>query len=59
MKYKAKGSYANLSNDKNFISLQSASTHLILLAGEEIEWKNPLPKIIKQTLTEVKKKAKE
>ena len=35
MKYKAKDSYANLTDSENFISLHSASTHLILLAGEE------------------------
>ena len=44
MKYKATADYVKLSNGENFISLQSASTHLILLAGEVVEWNKPLPK---------------
>ena len=32
MKLKAKSSYKNLDNTENFISLQSASNHLKLLA---------------------------
>ena len=59
MKYKATADYVKLSNGENFISLQSASTHLILLAGEVVEWNKPLPKTIKDTLTEVKSKTKE
>ena len=55
MKYKAKNTYANLKDSENFLSLHSASTHLILLAGEEVEWNNSLPKKLKETLTEVKK----
>ena len=56
MKYKAKDSYANLTDSENFISLHSASTHLILLAGEEAEWKGSIPEKIKDCLTEIKKK---
>ena len=57
MKYKAKDSYAKLKDSENFISLNSTSTHLILLAGEKTEYKGSLPKKLKDCLTEIKKKA--
>ena len=59
MKYKAKDSYAKLKDSENFISLNSTSTHLILLAGETVEYKGSIPKKIKECLTEAKSKAKE
>ena len=59
MKYIAKDSYAGLKDSENFISLNSTSTHLILLAGEEVEYKGSIPKKIKECLTEAKSKAKE
>ena len=57
MKYKAKNSYKDLKDSENFISLHSTSTHLILLAGEEAEYKGSVPEKIKDCLTEIKKKA--
>ena len=39
MKYKAKPSYLAIDDTKNFNSLMSASTHLLLKDGLEIEWK--------------------
>ena len=59
MKYKAKPAYAALSNDDNFLSLGSASTHLWLEAGMEVEISKsllPLNKKIKDCLTEIKAK---
>ena len=59
MKYKAKKEYAELPNDKNFLSLGSASTHLKLEAGlvVEIDTKRlPIPKVISDCLTEIKSK---
>ena len=53
--YKAKASYSDLDDSKNFNSLLSASTHLKLLAGLEIEWKGDIPKKLKEHLTEIKK----
>ena len=53
MKYKAKDSYAKLKDSENFISLNSTSTHLILLAGEKTEYKGSLPKKLKDCLTEI------
>lgn len=44
MKYKAKSSYATLSDAENFISLNSASTHLLLLQGLEVEFKGKVSK---------------
>ena len=54
MKYKAKASYADLDDTKNFKSLLSASTHLKLLAGLEVEWKGKIPEDFKGHLTEIK-----
>ena len=59
MKYKAKNTYANLKDSENFLSLNSTSTNLILLAGETVEYKGSIPKKIKECLTEAKSKAKE
>lgn len=59
MKYKAKPEYAALSNDNNFLSLGSASTHLRLMDGLAVEIPKslvPLNKKIKDCLTEVKTK---
>ena len=59
MKYKAKNEYAELPNDKNFLALGSASTHLQLEAGlsVEIDTKRlPIPKVISDWLTEIKSK---
>ena len=53
-KYKAKASYLELDDTKNFNSLLSASTHLKLKAGLEIEWNNEIPKELKKHLTEIK-----
>ena len=53
MKIKAKASYSELDDTENFNSLLSASTHLILLAGETAEWKG-IPKDLKEHLTEIK-----
>ena len=54
MKLKAKASYLELDDTKNFNSLLSASTHLLLKAGLEIEWNNDIPKDLKEHLTEIK-----
>ena len=54
MKYKAKASYKNLDDTKNFKSLLSCSTHLRLKAGLVIEWKQGIPKDLKEHLTEIK-----
>ena len=54
MKYKAKASYKELDDTKNFSSLKSASTHLLLIAGLEVEWKGNIPKDLKEHLTEIK-----
>ena len=53
-KYKAKASYKELDDTKNFKSLLSCSTHLKLKAGLEVEWKNDIPKDLKEHLTEIK-----
>ena len=53
-KYKAKASYKELDDTKNVKSLKSCSTHLKLKAGLEIEWKNEIPKDLKEHLTEIK-----
>jgi hypothetical protein len=55
MKIKAKDTYLELTNEKNFISLNSASTHLKLKAGEVVEWNGKIPKSLMAHLTEVKK----
>tara|TARA_R100001594_G_C3964346_1_gene246161 strand:+ start:81 stop:275 length:195 start_codon:yes stop_codon:yes gene_type:complete len=54
-KYKAKASYKDLDDTQNFNSLLSASTHLKLKAGLEVEWNKPIPKDLKEHLTEIKK----
>ena len=54
MKIKAKASYSELDDTENFNSLLSASTHLILLAGETAEWNGKIPKNLKEHLTEIK-----
>ena len=54
MKYKAKASYLELDDTKNFNSLLSASTHLKLKAGLEIEWNKDIPQNLKEHLTEIK-----
>ena len=54
MKLKAKVSYSELDDTENFNSLLSASTHLILLAGETAEWNGKIPKNLKEHLTEIK-----
>ena len=54
MKIKAKASYSGLDDTENFNSLLSASTHLILLAGETAEWKGSIPKDLKEHLKEIK-----
>ena len=51
---KAKASYMELDDTQNFKSLKSCSTHLKLKAGLEIEWKNEIPKDLKEHLTEIK-----
>ena len=58
MKYKAKKEYAELPNDKNFLALGSASTHLLLIAGMTVELnKNiKLSKEMGECLTEIKSK---
>ena len=56
MKYKAKATYIDLDDTKNFKSLHSCSTHLKLKAGNEIEWKGNIPKDLKEHLTEIKDK---
>ena len=53
-KYKAKASYKELDDTKNFKSLLSCSTHLKLKAGLVVEWKNEIPKDLKEHLTEIK-----
>ena len=54
MKYKAKASYSKLDDTQNFNSLLSASSHLLLKAGLEIEWNKDIPKDLKEHLTEIK-----
>ena len=56
MKIKAKASYMELDLSKTFYSLNSASTHSILLDGKEVEWNNKIPKELMEHLTEVKEK---
>ena len=63
MKVKAKPEYSALPNTANFLALGSASTHLWLLDGREVDIPAgllPLAKKIKECLTEVgdKKSAK-
>jgi|TARA_Y100000310_G_scaffold127201_1_gene126245 hypothetical protein len=58
-KYKAKKTYGELPNEKNFLALGSASTHLKLVAGESVEISDqllPLSKDLEDCLTEIKAK---
>ena len=55
---KAKPSYLELSPENNFQSLGSASTHELLKAGKDVEWKGKIPKKLMETLTDVKKTKK-
>jgi hypothetical protein len=60
MKYKAKKSYAELSGTKNFEALGSASTHILLVAGQSVEISKallPLSKELEDCLIEIKEKA--
>jgi|TARA_R100000458_G_C8134844_1_gene148391 hypothetical protein len=57
LKYKAKASYKGLDDTENFNAHGSASKHLWLLEGLEVEIKN-VPKNIKEHLTEVKNTTK-
>tara|TARA_Y100001973_G_C5183990_1_gene326674 strand:- start:477 stop:650 length:174 start_codon:yes stop_codon:yes gene_type:complete len=56
MKYKAKDGYANLKDSENFLSMKSASRHIMLCRGKEIEWEGKLPKKLKDSLIEQKDK---
>ena len=59
MKYKAKKEYAELPDEKNFLALGSASTHLKLIAGLTVEInpkRLPISKTISDCLTEIKSK---
>ena len=59
MKYKAKKEYAELPDDKNFLALGSASTHLRLVAGLTVEINTKqlsIPKEVSDCLTEIKSK---
>ena len=53
-KYKAKVTYLGLDDTENFNSLASASTHLLLKAGLEVEWNKDIPTNLKKHLTEIK-----
>ena len=53
MKYKAKASYSELDDTKNFNSFGSSSKHLWLLEGLEVEIKI-VPNELKEHLTEIK-----
>lgn len=53
MKYKAKASYLELDDTKNFNSFGSSSKHLWLLEGLEVEIKI-VPNELKEHLTEIK-----
>ena len=57
-KYKAKATYKDLDDTKNFKSLLSCSTHLRLKAGLVVEYKSEIPKDLKEHLTEIKNKKK-
>ena len=54
-KYKAKASYKDLDDTNNFNAFGSASKHLWLKAGLEVEIKS-VPEVLKEHLTEIKKK---
>ena len=52
-KYKAKGSYKDLDDTKNYNAFGSASKHLWLMEGLEVEIKS-VPDGLKEHLTEIK-----
>ena len=52
-KYKAKESYKGLDNTKNFNAFGSASKHLWLMEGLEVEIKS-VPSSLKEHVTETK-----
>ena len=54
MKYKAKETYKNLTEKDNFISLGSASSHLLLMDNMQIEFNYKIPSKLKKHLIEVK-----
>jgi len=59
MKYKAKKSYSELPNEKNFLAIGGATTHLKLEAGESVEIPKallPLKKELAECLTEITSK---
>tara|TARA_Y100001938_G_C7775873_1_gene275525 strand:- start:224 stop:415 length:192 start_codon:yes stop_codon:yes gene_type:complete len=56
MKVKATPEYKKLSDDKNFIALGKASTHLKLLAGMECEVSKSLLPLSKELLKALKTK---
>ena len=56
-KYKAKESYKGLDNTKNFNAFGSASKHLWLMEGLEVEIKS-VPDGLKEHLTEIKSTSK-
>ena len=56
-KYKAKASYKNLSNDENYNAFNSASKHIWLMDGLEVEIKT-VPDKLKEHLTEIKNTSK-
>ena len=56
-KYKAKASYKELNNTKNFHAFGSASKHLWLMEGLEVEIKS-VPKDLKEHLIETKNTSK-
>ena len=59
MIYKAKKEYAELPNDKNFLAIGGATTHLKLIAGLTVEINKerlPFSKVIGDCLTVIKSK---
>ena len=56
-KYKAKASYKELDDTKNFNAFGSASKHLWLMEGLEVEIKS-VPKDLKEHLIETKNTSK-
>ena len=56
-KYKAKASYKELNDTKNFHAFGSASKHLWLMEGLEVEIKS-VPKDLKEHLIETKNTSK-
>ena len=56
MKIKAKATYKDLNDKKNFKSLLSCSTHLRLKAGKTVDWELDIPKELMEHLIEIKDK---